>query len=131
MAKLSPGKLYDTQLAHSLRMLIDRHGGSVNAWSIAMGLNQSTINRIANGDMDATCSKVAAIAEASGYAAWQLLHPDFDPRHMPTLDMRALRIAAIYAGIKDPALKRKAEAIMERFDETPIPAPTAKPAHSR
>lgn len=128
------GDDYGSRLATNLRALIDHQaGGSVNAWATARKLPQSTINKIANGSRGATVGQLEEIADAIGYAPWQLLHPEFAPATMPPMmDAHAMRVAAIYAGIADPALKLKAMAIMEQFDDhalaTSEPAPTPLPA---
>lgn len=130
------GNLYESRLAHNLRRLIAHEaGGSVNAWCAANPpLKQSTINKLVNGTRDASVSVLEDIEDATGYSAWQLLHPDFDPRRMPPMaDARALRVAAIYAGIKEPMLRDKAEAIMEQFapDQPEVTAGGTTPALTR
>ncbi len=65
---------------------------------------------------DASVSVLEQIEDKTGYAPWQLLHPDFNPVTMPPMmDPRAMRVAAIYAAIEDETDKRRAEAIMEQF----------------
>lgn len=125
----------DSRLAVNLRDLISYQADSVNAWATARGLNQSTINRIANGSMDCTVSLLFVIADATGYEPWQLLHPDFDPRATPPLaDERAMRVAAIFSQISGEKDKRRAESIMEQFaPEEPAPAehaPSSRHSHS-
>lgn len=125
----------DSRLAVNLRELIAYQSDSVNAWATARGLNQSTINRIANGTTDCTVSALFAIADATGYEPWQLLHPDFDPRATPPLaDERAMRVAAIFSQINGEIDKRRAESIMEQFaPEESVPSeplPSSRHSHS-
>jgi hypothetical protein len=117
------GEFYDSTLAKNLRKLTAR-AGSVNKWSQQHKVNQTTVNRIVNGTRDATCKLLETLAEKTGYAPWQLLHPDFDPlKSPPMLDERAMRVAAVFASIKLEADKRRAESIMEQFapEERPTP----------
>ena len=111
------GDLYQSTLAVNLRRLVDHQSaGSVNAWCTAHRLPQSTINKICTGQRSATVTVLEDIEERTGYAPWQLVHPDFDPVRMPPMmDPRAMRVAAIYANITDEKDKRRAEAIMEQF----------------
>lgn len=134
-APSTQGDRYDSILAVNLRLLIERQaGGSVNAWATRTGLNQSTVNRIANGTRDATVSQLELIEEKTGYAPWQLLHPDFDPLKMPPMmEPRAMRIAAIFAALSE-ADRRKAESIMEILDGASVQreaVPTPSPAVHR
>lgn len=118
MAKITvKGPFYGSLFARNLRALIDHQcEGSVNAWAQRFGRNQTTVNRYATGMIAATMGQLEEVSEATGYAPWQLLHPEFDPRAMPPmLDARAMRVAAIFADIKDPKDKDRAEAIMEQF----------------
>lgn len=111
------GEHWHSLIATNLRRLKDQQfGGSVNQFAQKIAMNQSTLNRYCNGTGDITAEKVAYIAERTGYAPWQLLHPDFDTRRMPPmLDARAMRVAAIFANIADPKDRDRAEAIMEQF----------------
>jgi hypothetical protein len=111
------GPLYNSRLASNLRALIKyRAGGSVNAWCEVVKIPQSTINKIVTGQRGATVDLLEQIEEQSGYGAWQLLHPEFDPRTAPPmLDPRTRRVAAIFGGITDPATRDLAESIMEQF----------------
>lgn len=111
------GEFYASPFATNLRALIKyQAAGSVNAWATRIGENQTTINRIANGEMNPSLARATTIAELAGYAAWQLMRPDFDPRTMPPmLDERAMRVAAIFASIPDDRDKDRAESIMEQF----------------
>ncbi len=111
------GEHWHSLIAANLRTLTDQQfGGSVNAFSQRIGMNQSTLNRYCNGSTDITMEKVAYIAEKTGYAPWQLLHPDFDTRKMPPMmDARTMRVAAVFANIADPRDRDRAEAIMEQF----------------
>lgn len=111
------GPTYGSVLAVNLRQLVaHQSGGSVNAWSARHKLPQSTINKICTGQRSATLTVLEQIEDATGYAPWQLLHPDFDPVKMPPMmDDRAMRVAAIYANITDSRDKDRAEAIMEQF----------------
>ena len=115
------GPLFDSRLATNMRRLIGAQ--SVNAWCERFKLPQSTINKICRGTRDATVSVLETIEERTGYACWQLLHPDFDPRvSPPTADPRSMRVASIFASIQDDRDKLRAEAIMEQFAPTE-PAP--------
>lgn len=111
------GEHWHSPIATNLRTLKDQQfAGSVNAFAQRIEMNQSTLNRYCNGSTDITMEKVSYIAERTGYAAWQLLHPDFDTRRMPPMmDARTMRVAAIYANISDPRDRDRAEAIMEQF----------------
>lgn len=116
-AKSVIGPHYDSPIARSLRLLIERESeGSVNAWAKKYKLKQTTVNRISNGSNDVSVATLIDICDAIGYEPWQLLRPDFDPRVLPPmLDARAMRVAAIFAAIKSETDKRRAEAIMEQF----------------
>jgi hypothetical protein len=108
----------------------------VNSWCASKELPQSTINKIVTGQRGATVDLLEQIEEKTGYAAWQLLHPDFDPRREPPMmDARAKRAAAIFAGISDPKDQKRAEAILEQFAaDEPLPpevAPTPEPQRSQ
>ena len=119
------GELYHSRLASNLRALIQyRAGGSTNAWCESNKLNQSTINKIVTGQRGATVDLLEQIEEQTGYAAWQLLHPDFDPRTAPPMmDARTRRVAAVFSGISDPKDRDRAEAILEQFaPDEPLPS---------
>lgn len=111
------GEHWHSPIATNLRTLKDQQfGGSANALAQKIGVNQSTINRYCNGSSDISLLKISEIAEKTGYAPWQLLHPDFDTRRMPPMmDARSMRVAAIFANIADPKDRDRAEAIMEQF----------------
>jgi len=111
------GEHYHSPIATNLRALAaQRFDGSVNALAEQININQSTLNRYCNGSSDITMAKISEIAEATGYAPWQLLHPEFDTRRMPpAMDSRTMRVAAIFANIDNPTDKDRAEAIMEQF----------------
>lgn len=111
------GEHWHSPIATNLRTLRDQQfGGSANAMSQRLGVNQSTLNRYCNGSSDISLAKISEIAEKTGYAPWQLLHPDFDTRRMPPMmDARTMRVAAIFANIADPKDRDRAEAIMEQF----------------
>lgn len=115
-------KAYATPFAANLRKVIDHARETVNSWCIKhidAGINQSRINRVLTGQVCGQLDTVEQVSIATGFAPWQLLHPDFDPRHEPPmLDADARRVAAIYAGIKSEPDRRKARAIMEQFDDT-------------
>lgn len=51
----------------------------------AAGVSQSTIDRLEAGETDTRISTVAGVASAFGFAGWQLLIPDFDPKDPPVL----------------------------------------------
>lgn len=116
-SKSAHGEHYHSPLATNLRTLAaQRYEGSVNALAKHIGINQSTLNRYCNGTSDITMAKISQIADATGYAAWQLLHPEFDTRRMPpAMDAKTMRVAAIFANITRPVDRRRAEAIMEQF----------------
>ena len=118
------GDLHDSRLASNLRRLIEHQcGGSVNAWCARWKLPQSTINKLCRGTRDATVSVLENIGDVTGYAPWQLLHPDFDPVTMPPMmDARAMRVAAIFSGITDQRDRDRAESIMEQFAPADEPA---------
>lgn len=111
------GDLYQSVLAVNLRRLVAHQSeGSVNAWCARHDLPQSTINKICTGQRSATVTLLDEIQEKTGYAPWQLVHPDFDPVRMPPMmDPSSMRVAAIYANITDARDRRRAEAIMEQF----------------
>lgn len=111
------GEHWLSPVAVNLRKLRDqRFEGSGNALAKALELNQSSLNRYCNGTSDITMSALGCIAEKTGYAPWQLMHPEFDTRRMPPMmDARVMRVAAIFAGITDPRDRDRAEAIMEQF----------------
>ncbi len=127
---------YGTVLARNVRACIEYEcSGSVNAWVAKYpGLSQSTVNKIANGTQNPSVSVLEGIAEKTGYAAWQLLHPDFSPRTMPKLmDARAMRVAAIYSAITDEKERKRVGAIMEQFATEPQGTPEGSPkrTHAR
>lgn len=111
------GEHWHSLIATNLRKLKDQQfGGSGNAMSQRIEMNQSTLNRYLNGTSDITMAQVALIAEKTGYAPWQLLHPDFDTRRMPPMmDPRTMRVAAVFSNISDPRDRDRAEAIIEQF----------------
>ena len=111
------GPFYDSLLARNLRALIAHQAeGSINVWAKRYEVNQSTLNRYCNGTTDATLGNLQDLLEPAHYQAWQLLHPDFDPRVMPPmLDARAQRVATIFSSIKSETDRDRAEAIMEQF----------------
>ena len=111
------GAHFHSQIAANLRTLVaQRFDGSVNALASKIEVNQSTLNRYCNGSTDMTMAQLSRIAEKTGYAPWQLLHPEFDPRRMPPMmDKRTMRVAAVFAGITDPVDRDRAEAIIEQF----------------
>lgn len=124
---------YDTVLARNMRQLCERYG-SVNAFRTRFKLNQTTINRIANGEVSPSVATLTKISDKCGYSEWQLLHPDFNPRAMPPAsDERAMRVAATFASIRDANDKDKAEALVEQFanfGDGPAPAPEPRqPQH--
>ncbi len=114
-------KGFFTPFAKNLRLLIDRDGGSVNAWCAKhadSGVLQSRINRLLNGDVSGQLDTVDQVADATGYAPWQLLHPDFQPgREPPMLDAETRHVAAVFAAIKNPLDRRRALAILETFED--------------
>jgi transcriptional regulator with XRE-family HTH domain len=116
-AKTVQGEHFHSPIATNLRALAaQQFGGSINALAEKIDINQSTLNRYCNGSSDITMQKISEIADATGYAPWQLLHPDFDTRRMPPMmDARTMRVAAIFANIPDPKDRDRAEAIMEQF----------------
>ena len=111
------GEHWHSPIATNLRRLKDQQfGGSANAFALKIEMNQSTLNRYCNGTSDISMQQVGVIAEKTGYAPWQLLHPDFDTRRMPPMmDPRTMRVAAVFANIADPRDRDRAEAIMEQF----------------
>lgn len=118
MAKNSvQGEHFHSQIATNLRRLVaQRYDGSVNALAQRIEVNQSTLNRYCNGSTDITMAQLERLASRTGYAAWQLLHPDFDTRRMPPMmDPRTMRVAAVFAGITEPIDRDRAEAIIEQF----------------
>ena len=127
--KTERGPHHESVLSRNMRKLVlaQTEHNSVNAWvKRYTGLTQSTINRICNGTADASVSQLTHICEAIGYAPWQLLHPDFDPRRSspPLGDPKAMRMATIYASIDDDIMRQRAAAIMEQFaPDAPAPSP--------
>ena len=111
------GEHWHSPIAVNLRTLKDQQfNGSVNAFAQRIEMNQSTLNRYCNGSTDITMEKINYIAEKTGYAPWQLLHPGFDTRKMPPMmDARTMRVAAVFANIADPKDRDRAEAIIEQF----------------
>ncbi len=77
-AKLPPGSVFHENLA----LLIGE--GSVNAWAKAHKLEQTTVQRIMNGQ-DPKLSMVAKIADAVGVRPWQLLVGGLDVKKLPSL----------------------------------------------
>lgn len=126
------GDLYQSRLAVNLRRLIDHQADSVNAWCCRHELPQSTINKICRGQRDASVSVLEQIEDKTGYAPWQLLHPEFDPAVMPpAADPRAMRVAAIFSGITSAKDRDRAEAIMEQFAPVDAPSPASSPTVRR
>lgn len=111
------GEHWLSPIATNLRALKDQQfRGSINALAARVEINQSTLNRYCNGSISMPMEKIDQVADKTGYAPWQLLHPDFDTRVMPPMmDDRAMRVAAIFANITDPKDRDRAEAIMEQF----------------
>lgn len=60
--------------------------GSVNAWAVKHKLSQTTVNRIVRGTLDPSTATLTEIAKAAGLAAWHLLYPGLDPRHIPVAE---------------------------------------------
>lgn len=69
--------------------------GSVNAWAKKYELDQTTIQRIVNGQ-DPKLSTVMRIADVAGVKPWELLAPGFRPTSRADLDSDALDFAADY-----------------------------------
>lgn len=111
------GEHWHSAIATNLRALKDQaFGGSINAMAARVEINQSTLNRYCNGSISMPMEKIDQVADKTGYAAWQLLHPDFDTRRMPPMmDARAMRVAAVFANIAEPRDRDRAEAIIEQF----------------
>jgi transcriptional regulator with XRE-family HTH domain len=137
MANLKPkGTRKFTPFAASIQRIADYKGLNITQWCAqypGRGIDQSTVARILRGDQDSSLEMVQRVADATGYAPWQLLRDDFDPRREPPMfDAEAMRVAAVFASIKDPAKKRQARAILETFEDsaasTPQDQPT--PAHA-
>ncbi len=106
----------------NVRRIVEASGMTLAAWCAqfdpSLSIVQSTMSRIVRGVQGVTLDQVLKVSVATGYAPWQLLREDFDPRREPPmLDAEALRVAAIFAGIKDPAKKRQARAILETFED--------------
>jgi hypothetical protein len=115
------------------RLIAHKAGGSVNAWATAHpAMNQTTINRIVSGERDCTVATLMRISEKTGYALWQLCHPDFDPLKMPPL-MRedVARVAALFAAIDAPLDRLKAEAILHQFVKPVVPGTAEESAGTR
>lgn len=70
----------------NLQRLIRPNGTdvSVNAWAKRHELDQTTINRLVNGQ-DPKLSMIEKIASVCGLASWQLLVPDMVPSNPPML----------------------------------------------
>lgn len=70
----------------NLQRLIRPNGKdiSVNQWAKAHKLDQSTINRLVNGQ-EPKLSMILAIAEKADLEPWALLVPGLDPRNPPVL----------------------------------------------
>jgi transcriptional regulator with XRE-family HTH domain len=128
--KTVKGKHYTTQVAANLRAVIDHQAdGKILTWAEKYGLNQTSINRICNGTVSPTAGYLQEIAEKCGYAAWQLLHPEFDVRKTPpTLDGRAMRVAAIFSAIESQIDRDRAESIMEQFAPAEPGQPATRPS---
>ena len=125
-----------TPFAENIRRLALHQQISINAWCLqypGAGIDQSTVSRILRGTQDASLEMVNRVAEATGFAPWQLLHPDFDPaREPPMLKADVMRVAYVYASIKDPANRRRARAIVEQFEEgIGLAQPRAEPNHAQ
>jgi hypothetical protein len=73
----NPKERYRSIFAVNLKALIDRSELSVNAWSKAHKLTQSTINRIVTGEQQPTAKQVEEIAAAAGLDAWRLWMPGY------------------------------------------------------
>jgi hypothetical protein len=124
----------------NVRRIIEASGLKLAVWCAqfdpSLSIVQSTMSRIVRGVQGVTLDQVMKISYATGYAPWQLLREDFDPRREPPMmDAEALRVAAIYASIKDPAKKRQARAILETFEDSAsdqsLDQPTPAPAQSQ
>jgi len=110
------GELYESVLARNLRALIAHQAeGSTNGWCLRHGLPQSTLNKVRNGMQGTTTTVLQQVEDATGYAAWQLLHPQFDPAAMPPMNNpRAMRVAAIFVGLEKRD-RDTIEALAENF----------------
>lgn len=135
--RITVGEHFDQLPARNLRRYIAwRHHDSVNAFSLAAQaaghkLNQSTVNRIANGRADTSFSMLQMLADAMGYEVWELVHPDFDPRNMPRLkDPRTLRVAMAFESIQDERDRKIAEALIEQFTPSGLPQPEREPTQA-
>lgn len=123
-AKISPMPSKDvTPFNANVRRIVEASGLKLAVWCAqfdpSLSIVQSTMSRIVRGVQGVTLDQVMKVSEATGYAPWQLLREDFDPRREPPmLDAETMRVAAIYASIKDPAKKRQARAILETFEDT-------------
>lgn len=117
-----------TPFAKNVSDLIASKGESVLGWckrNKKYGLVQSRVNRGLNGTNDISLETVQQIADATGYEPWQLFHPDFKPgSHPPMMDAETMRVAAIFANIKNDHNRRVARAIMEQFEGVPEDVPS-------
>lgn len=123
------GALYESALATNLRALIEyQSGGSTNGWCLRHKLPQSTINKVRNGVQSTTTAVLQEIEDQTGYAAWQLLHPDFNPAISPPMsDPRAMRVAAIFSAL-DGRDRAAIEALAETFATRAASHDLASPA---
>lgn len=118
-----------TPFASNIKKLAGHRKLSINAWCLQYpnaGIDQSTMSRILRGVQDPTLETVNRVAVATGYAEWQLLHPDFEPAlEPPMLDEEVRRVAYVFSTIKDPLDRRRARAIIEQFEDVAAPAPAS------
>lgn len=118
-----------TPFATNIKKLAGHRKLSINAWCLQYpnaGIDQSTMSRILRGVQDPTLETVNRVAVATGYAEWQLLHPDFEPAiEPPMLDEEVRRVAYVFSTIKDPLDRRRARAIIEQFEDVAAPAPAS------
>ena len=115
--KTTTGQRHESQLAINLRRLIDHmDNGSVNAWGSRYGLNQTTVNRAANGTSDPSVGQLTKWANAIGCPPEQLLRSDFNPIQYASIpDTRARRAAELFAALKTEEDRRLVEALLIRL----------------
>lgn len=83
--------------------------GSVNAWAKAHGLEQTTVNRIVNGETDPKLSMIERVAKALRVEVWQLLVPGFKLDDRPELRSSARSTAEDLADRMDRVLSELKE----------------------
>jgi hypothetical protein len=96
-------------LADNLRTLMDAHPDLDTIKKVVSrgGGSNGTVGRMLQGDTASRIDAVADVAKVFGLEAWQLLVPNLDPTHPPSLEMDPGRTAKLQADLVSLAARLK------------------------